>query len=552
MKTDSRVLRIFYSLLLVVTTAGAIGWMLNTYAYADDLPYSHECIPGDNDTFWFCQNAPVEHWSQVGSSIVNHYNTCNGRLSNLMMFPLAMFPRTVSEVLCGLLIGVMFWLLLSLGRLSPNKISLRWLAMAVTLLWLAIPWYDNFQSIAFQLNYVLPSVMMLATIQLLREGSRWAWLTAVATGWCHEGFGTVLVAVGLAMMLVARSGRRRIAVAVIMTVLGIGLSISPGTILRIQEKAGTEPIALGGIMTRFISQGWVVWLAGFLLIIYMYMRRGRSRTLVVLKSVLPLATGAVVGMAQAMVLKSYGRVLFPAIICAIAIVLVLVSEQAGESRPRRGAVITASVAAIFYVLWLAAVIAVASHVCGQQQEFDRVAREMCHSDRPVVCADLDIYDIPYWTVGLTSNYYYLDYNQNRAQSFRYDIGDGRLVIMPAVLAGKTFDEWPLIPGTAGLYGIWPYVAGDTLRGEMTESPRGRIYNTAFMVTLGEPTPSCTPLEKLALAIRRTLGSDGNSVEIGARGYPAVIDGSERVSYDFDWMPRGYANREVLRIDTIPR
>ena len=543
--------RLFYWLLIALTTIGAVGWLVNTWYYSDDYCYSREVIGGTE--FWNCAGEPITSWDQVLPSVVNHYLCVNGRLANALLMPLQMFPRWVGMGIAGVLIGVFLWVLYHAGRLDRTRVSLRWLALGPALLWLVLPWYDNFQSMAYQYNYVPASICMLTVLYLMREAAtlsrRRLWIAIVAgllAGLLHEGFGSVLGASLCVMWLMERGvARRRILYVIIATGVGMMVCISIGTINRITNNLEPE----GGwylkyLITRYIQRLWMLWLALGLWALYAWRHRGSAALRRINRVALPLVAGIIANLALAIFLQTWGRVLWPSMLCCIVLIMIIASEWIGSSRPCRGAVVVMSVATALYALWLGGVTYWECQVSAMQRDFAERASQPGVAGSGVMFTDMDTMHVPFWTMVLATNDEYEGIAFGTTISTHFHISDTEKmsIYMPLSCQGKTYEEFDKVPGTAGMRGRYPYLAVDSIYGETYYNRNNAI------LTLGEPTIECTPIERAAYWIKKQLGIDVYHIQVFYTIHPVTIDGVERGRAFFEPLPIGLDNREVLRID----
>lgn len=548
---------------IALTTIGAIGWLVNTWYYSDDLCYAQQV--DDDSYFWVCNREPITTWSQVWSSIFYHYIHVNGRLANAVLFPLQMFPRWMGMGIAGALIGVLLWLLYRAGRLDRSRVSLRWIALGPALLWLALPWYNNFQSMAYQYNYVPPSICMLTVMYLMRNAatlSRWRlWIAVIAgalTGLLHEGFaGTLGVALCVMWLMERGVARRRIGYVIIATGVCMAVCVVSGTIERIETT--TVAVDLGNLkylLTNYIKQLWSLWTLAILWSIYAHKHRGSERLKQFNKVALPILAGALVNIVASALLLSYHRVLWPCHICCIVLIMIIASEWIGSSSPRRAAVVVMSVATVLYALWLGSVVYWECRVGEMQRNF------FAHSSQPgiarsgVLYTDMDTLKVPFWTMELATNdeyeipFFSFVFSQHFNASTNLD-NEPLALLLPMSCQGKTYEQWDSIPGTAHMRGKYPFVAVESIDARFEKGPFAEYYCN-IVLELGEPTIECTPIELAAYWLKRQLGIDVDHIEVRCTVYPVTVAGVQRGRVFFSRLPIGLNNRQVLRIDTCPR
>ncbi len=163
----------------------------------------------------------------------------NIRLSNFLATILLIFPKWVGS---GLML-LLFMLTIRTGfRLAGIKAANSPLVPLALVMWnFLLPWEDNFGSLDFQMNYILPTWLGLTLLYRLRpEASRSALdtllniLLATAMGATHEGSGFAF-ALGLAALFICRRKWCRLDVAasiVIIILAAIFLLSAPGMIKR--------------------------------------------------------------------------------------------------------------------------------------------------------------------------------------------------------------------------------------------------------------------------------------------------------------------------------
>lgn len=545
-----RTYRFFFILTLVVSTLGAVGWLVNTPMCADDFCYALEALPitPDGKDMWDCIGQPITTWGQVGSSIVNHFAEINTRIPNLLLFVFQMFPRAWAMGFCGLTIGVMYWLIALLGRVDSSKLSFRWIALSAVLLWMAFPWFDFMQSMAFVMNYVMPSVFFLLVVWLSaglgemtpRRFALLCLLTVVA-GMMHEAFTLTLMAF-LAVRALLCGGKARLRFALMVVLLGMTVVVALmfGTGARLGgSKISLE--AMKYIITRSASTIWPFWLS-FVLLGMLAFKQGLKRFKALLSTVLPYY-GAVAGnIAVCMVLTAFNRALWPAVLCSVVVCLILVSELIGRGRLSRRSVAAFSAAMVLYIVWLGGVIHWERKIKAEFDGFEQAAARAAAKGDDVVFADMTYDDVPFWTMGMSSHNPILEVFSNMRAASYLHISDSTLAVLPKRFEHLTFDRWDTIPGNAGLRGCWPVVI----------APDRESVQSVYMVTYGDATPSMTPIDRAYVWLRKKLGIPSDALYLKTMNYPLMVDGVCRCTVFFEPQARWGAHREVTSIDTVPR
>lgn len=550
--------RIFRYLLVAVTACGAAAWLLNTEPYSDDYVYQHEVTDAGFEAFWTSAGPEIEHFDQVLPSIVNHARFINGRLANFLMIALNLVPGWLIRLMGGLLIGCMLWLLMRVGRFGRDSVSLRWMAAAVALMWLALPWYNNFQSMDYQCNYVPTSILMMLTAMLSSRacslgpwGIAGACATALLTGWMHEGFGTVLIAIlGIQWLYAHGVERRRIAIIGVVAIVAVILAMSAGTMHRIGATVHFKIQTLWFIASRMVSQLWPFWLAVITLSIYAVRYRSRDNRSFY-RNVFPWFAGASVGFIQAFVIQNIDRVLWPCELCSAVVVLQVMSRIIGKGNPGRGAGIVGFTAVAVYIAWFGCLVYWQRTVSAVQRSVQEQSGTLRYSGEKVVFGDLYLSHVPFVTLGIPTNQNYYEYYGRCVYGAARRVPGQLYLVLPERFRNVPPRQWDSIPGTAGLRGDWPMAVYFTLPGDTIACNDSTIYESRILrFTLGDPLPACTPIDRVTIMIKKFIGIDTDHLVRDTQFAAIDIDGRPAAVIFPEPFPRGYANREVLRIDTL--
>lgn len=558
MKAKVNAYTLIYILLALVTAVGAIAWTTATAPYADDFNYSRECTAtsaAQEDLFWDLEGSHLTSPSQIWPSMVNHFTSLNSRIPNLLMFPAMMLPRWLTMGIMGLLIAIMLIQLWKAAGSTPRRGSLAVLWAGTALLWLALPWYDNFVSLAYHMNYVPVSILFLLTVGMAahvdRSGSTGltvGTLLAFLTGWWHEGFAIPLAAWLGVMTLQAdnRRNRRRLLLMAAGACGALVIHLQSGTGARLSSSHISTP--LNYIVSHFISELWPVWLAIASLIavgIFGGFKAMRSQ----LKLTLPAwaAVAASVGIATSLAL--HGRVLWLAELVGTLLCLRYTAALvAGVSRPRWALWVSlAAVAA--YAWWLAGLAGETARTARQQRAIVAAVEEhaaAADSDN-VVFADIDITGIPYRYLGIPDiSTLYVD----RAPGDALFVPRSRsvdAVIMPAAFRGKPFEDWDTVPGTAGLRGKWPFAMGRMPADGYIDGGETTVLR---WVGVMHATKAFTPVNRLLLWSRQRLGAEVHWLKIKCLITPVTYRGHQYAYYQFEPLPRWAALRDVVAVDSV--
>lgn len=181
---------------------------------------------------------PVRHW-------VNN----NGRFANYLMPFFGIIPQTIRALLCSLAIGAMLTVTIAASNLGRRS---GWLPVAlISVIMLAMPWWDSFQLIDVQLNYVWSSVAVVLLYIILvapphsRRGTFLACIVAFLAGCSHEAAGLPMMC-GYIIYYVTAHVRpdKNLRLILIWFAVGIALNLlCPGTLSRIgRPKTPDDPM----------------------------------------------------------------------------------------------------------------------------------------------------------------------------------------------------------------------------------------------------------------------------------------------------------------------
>ncbi len=111
------------------------------------------------------------HHSATGMEVNQNHTVYNGRLANFLHILMQPAGRTAESVLLGLCIGALFLLLCKCIRSFSGPLTVPGIIAATLSFWIILPWHDTFQSLDFQCNYVLPSLVVVLLILLFHKSS---------------------------------------------------------------------------------------------------------------------------------------------------------------------------------------------------------------------------------------------------------------------------------------------------------------------------------------------------------------------------------------------
>lgn len=542
--------RLIPIILVAATVIGACAWMLSTTTYQDDWCYRHATIDADEQAFFDCEGLLLTSVADLPQSMLNHARLVNNRLPNLLMAPLSMLPRPLVALLCGLLMAVLLFLLIGI-----NDINRKTTLLAVILFWAAFPWYDHFQSIAFQLNYIPPSI--LACLIITRLGRRSALFTAALcfiTGWWHEEFGIAVGAYILVDAVISRRDRRTACGLLAATALGVALAMAGGLASRIIDALTTGGYVRQPLGTvRFLSQLWPLWLAIALFVIALLRRRADRKYLSI---AVPSLAAAI---AVACLVPFHGvvdRGLWPCHLFAVIAILATVDLLAPK-RPSRIEQAIACIFALLYIAWLTALVTEQRRITTEQQVLSAAAGQAAADSTDIIFADITRpADQSTLLLGIPTNATFFEYDGNRFFHRAHDRSTYHmLAILPAECCGKDFDEWPRIPGRNDLRGCWPVLISRT----PYSTPDDWKSSRPLHLSLGAPTAAAGLIERI---LGPRLYPDGFDVPVytftlrPSKNHSATAacdsaDSTLYLLYPTD-LPTSVRHRHITAVDTLAR
>ena len=548
LQINHRLDRLFFIAAIVLTFAGATGWLVSTEPYSDDWAYSCEVpVKADYD-MWDIREAPIENFSQVWPSIANHWVYENTRLGNMAMLMLQPLPRTVSMVLCGAFIALMLWMIYAAVRPQSARRPLLWTASGVLLLWCAFPLYNNFQALDFQLNYVPATILACLVVMMARGYGSVAAAAAVSllAGLWHEGFACVLLAFLAFMFLCERRLRPRLVAMAVALAVSLVLAILGGTGVRLTDTVESDITPIKYLISVYIITLWPLWTAIFLtaLTAIAYHRR-RIAAAPLWKRMVPLFAAALCGVAMSAVLAGKARYFWPAYLFSILIILDNIYIMCCLVRPLlsgRVDMVLACAVSVVYAAWL-------SLLGVEQYRSGRLQRLAAETAVTALTGDDDVLFVdvvrPEQTcpllMDMTSFSAILEYHSNFMFAARYG-GRGRnFLVLPAEYAGKPFDEFPSVSADGNVRGIWPVYAVRKMPEDA--SPKRVELN----LEVGPVTGPRNALETLMSRLSGLGDNDSRIIQNFASPMPACYRGDSITLLFMADMPRSLAGRDIKSI-----
>lgn len=537
-------------LLVALTFAGAMVWDWHTPVSADDWCYLTVPAEGDNIGFWGGRGRHIESWSDVGESISRHFGMFNGRLPNMIHTILAHIGHGPESLLLGICIGL-FALLLALAGDTRRRLT-PWSAMlAIVLMWSAMPWYDYFQSLDFQMNYVPTSAMVLGLILLfpkINAMSRKAYAStlvpALLTGWMHEGFTIpLLIWIGVSSIVNPALRTRRTAGWFAALTIGLIIILIGGITRRLGVQSALIDYSLLRFhATRIISAMWPLFIALVFTAIELFINKKARRD--TLLSLAPLFAAALTAAAMPVVLMLFDRVYWPMALFS-SLIIMRIATRWFERTPETIANYNAVLFIGLYAWWLVSLCKYEARIGAEYQatvaQFEaRQAQGLPFSG--VIYLDA-IHDdeIPSELMGIVRQPLDDGLTTNRFASYYGGFFEFAIATDPT-LEGKSFEDWPLMPGNSGLRGRWPMLAtADTTHAHL-------------IATAGLPTQNMPVFDRFLVAAKGFIGQPTDTVEhIFQFAYKpiAMPNGSTVYRCLIDNMPRTFRHRPILRVDTLP-
>ncbi|MFG6392494.1 MAG: hypothetical protein K1V76_09380 [Candidatus Amulumruptor sp.] len=179
-------------------------------------------------------------WDAFWETMRVHLTSDNTRLANVVFMFLQLLPVWVSALVPAGCVLWLSWGICRFARIDGRNLLLVTIALlAVTIF---PPWFENFFTLCFALNYLPPAAMMCAyIISLTDDGprSRWSYVNALVLGVWHEAFGISLVVGSLAYIIATPHRRHAVRLA---------LWIVPGTIF----------LCITAVLTAINNCGYVI------------------------------------------------------------------------------------------------------------------------------------------------------------------------------------------------------------------------------------------------------------------------------------------------------
>lgn len=534
-------------LLTLATFAGFAVWNSHAPMAQDDFYFTTMVPDGDMEAFTYCEGRPIESFGDALANVVNVFLYDFGRWPNLLHILFVPFPPLAERVFNALVLALALWLMIRFNR-AEASVSMPEAMLSVVFLWCAFPWYNNFESLAYQANYIWMTAAVLGFMlaagraDIMRKGGyALLLLLAFAIGEGHEGFA---ISTGAWFAGVAffdkRLGSLRTWGVAFALLAGFCVNLYAGTLTRLDMAMGGS-YSFCGIsysLSRLVSQAWPFWLA--LSLCGVEIARRRTFRIESARIVYPLLFGAFANLCVVVVIQHFLRALWPLDLFSSLVAVIILSRWLGRVPAKTMAALSA-VFVVCYGWWLSELVKW-EKLYGAEHSAIMAAMEEGRNDRSEVYAGAFTPSgkAPWYLMGISHNQFDELYNRSWARSY-YARCKGRtfLVASDESMLGD-FENWPLIPGTAGARGVWPMVAME-----------GTTVSDHLIFTIGAPTGNETPIDKLLIRVKEGAEPADVEISLGTVYHPLrIADSAEVFAVETEPLPRTLKLRDVVRIDTI--
>lgn len=472
---------LFGKILLIIVWTAALFLYAGCGIFADDYLYQHEFIGTltDGVSFSHCEGDMITTVGQVIDSCRLHYlNWGNGRLGSDILFALNLLPDWARPFINASFLTALlyFWLRAISGDWSRRPLMA--LSVAV-MLWMSLPWQEHMLASAYSINYLWSTCLniwllclierRLTTIQRRPIGAAaftGYLLLAVFASMMHEGL-SIPMDVWLFLIWLHLLCRLRrtpsprmkcmranvIKLSVVALVYALGslfVIFAPSTVRRGSNIEGwVYFLNLHDLLYLFLVQLWPIPLVAVTLL-WQWLRHGKRRIRLVWRR-----SGLIIIAAMAGALTMY----YVGSAClrshCMTIVLMLIAEYRiiwpchlpiSKRIKKIGAWILLGV----YAIWLFAIGMVQWHYGEEKRDIEKV---MASAQSNIIFTDMSPYDAnPWWTMNVPRMpYAALWFMSMHIMPTNVDF----VAYIPESLKNINPEDYPTVPGTAGLKGIYP-------------------------------------------------------------------------------------------------
>ena len=219
-------------------------------------------MPYTCDDYWYmtpiadyCNGIDTSFpFSDLWGCWVNHYETDNIRLANIIFTFTLLLPKVIPSIISGLLVSVVLWLSAKLSAINwRNPLLMMLLALMLSFM---LPWYEEMLTQCFALNYIWSTALALYLGYVFFKDHQLHSLLSMFLGlllgaW-HEGIAGPMLIGFIVYLVLKRSmiNRRRIMMIVGLVFGLLWLASAPGLQANVGVK--TNSVTVMGVLGKLI------------------------------------------------------------------------------------------------------------------------------------------------------------------------------------------------------------------------------------------------------------------------------------------------------------
>lgn len=521
--------------LLMMIAVASIAWMYNGVDWFDDLQYKR--MPGEGIDFWLSEGPLITTFSQACDAVPYHFTVGSTRLPNLVQVFFNLVPPVIVDVLHGLMIALMVYMVVVVTGGRKALHSLGHVGVTALTVWVLLPWYDHMLPGVCQLNYVWVSVACLLFIRVFESDDflpqRWKslqWVVAALAGLMHEGFTFPIMAGAILVMMIDKHDRRRRGLLTLILAIGaFALFFTPGMFSRLEDQVVPHTIdhfidamkvsvlQMISVYLMLLATAIVVWKRGMKYVRTFYRKN--------LMYVAIIVVGYAIAIATVMVRRGLWFV-------ELASVILMLKLLFGAFEWWRRPNILLGV-----VAGLATVVSITG-VAVWQSKFSKEVREVCRqvetSGRPIAFVDLvDPGNAPWWTLNVAQSMASNGGNNAYCRHFGH-VDYECILILPSIYKDKPLSQWDKLPGDVGAMGQFPYIV-------TTKPTKGLLQ-----LTFGRHQSAASPLDRV---ISRLTTEEIDKGMVPAHYWTFVLDSGDTIyCHNINLLGHAKRHRELLSID----
>lgn len=534
-------------LLLIISAAGFLVWNLNAPIGEDDYNYRTIMSSDDEIAFSYCFGPAIETISDAVVSAYHVFLYDHGRWANVFLVLLMPFPVAVTRIISSILFLLSIFMLSKITFENKRPTAFN-IAVVTLLVWTALPWFDNMYALCYQTNYIWTTAAMLAYIIILPHALRTRnktkfilfllYCVFLANG--HEGFAIITGAFTLGLWpSLSKEERKKTLYIFLAFFIGFCMVLYCGIARRLRHIVLTDTYSVSVIrylVSRIVSQGWPIFLS-FLIFVLRFIFQKEDRAEYFRKSFPTLlAMGA--SIVIVLVVHDVGRVLWPGIVMAIIFLTTNTGDLAAFI-PTKAKYAATVVFAIVYAIWFIPLIKWQIKMTAENESVYENIVSLKESPTEVYPGPYTpSSDVPFYLMGIVCNPLDHYFNQIMMTTSVKPRNEAKMLLAVDRAMTGPFDEWPEVPGNAGVRGVYPWIA-------VRDTSFHRIH-----VVLGPPPANKTPIDKLLIRLKYGPNPGNTEVDLNTDIFHKVFLADSSVVYRLDHEPFGRTleGREVLRID----